>query len=371
MGSSVLKTIKWIIPIAIYVLGLGSLIFLDLVTILVLPRYGLGVHIAYDVYVENNRAYIADNKGVTIMDIDNPTQPEKIGGLYTSDGAFSVIIENDIAYVASDSNGFIIANMSDPSNVRVIGEYIDCKSAHGVCVNDSLAFITSYSGGVTILDISNLASPFKIGSYSDGGLASPITVYGYLLCYGDLTSGLKVLNLTDPTSPQKLLTIPSIRGVNDIFIYDELMFLSCHGSGVQIINLSTQVPTFIGSYSKTGGEAYGVTGNTTHLYVADLQLGTYLLDITTPSQPIEVAAYSNACSHDIFFDGSQVYLADQDKYLIILDQYLDPLFSGFPLDITLQIVLIGLTLVYGAILPVMLYRKRKKREKTIPDIEIS
>ncbi|MHA2366945.1 MAG: LVIVD repeat-containing protein [Candidatus Hodarchaeales archaeon] len=360
MSKPVFKTIKRIVLIIFYVLGLGSLIFLDFVAVFELPRYGLGGHVAYDLYVENNRAYVTGNEGVTILDVEYPTRPKKIGGLYTSDGAFGIIVENDIIYVASDSNGFIIANMSNPSQPDILGEFSDDKSAYGLCINDSLAFITSYNGGLTILDYSNPYSPLKIGSYSDGGLSSTVAVYGSILCYGDPNSGLKVFNITDPTSPQKLQTVAVARGVNDIYIYDNLMFLSCHGNGVKILNLTTQVPTYIGYYTKTGGEAYGVTGNRTHLYVADLQLGAYLLDITNPSQPIEIASYSNAFPHDIFFDGSLIYLADQDKQIIILDQYLEPLFSGVSRNTDLQVFLIGITFVYGAILPIWWYRRKRR-----------
>jgi hypothetical protein len=136
-----------------------------------------------------------------------------------------------------------------------------------------------------------------------------------------------------------------------------LILLGCHRYGVYIFDISTpHSPTQLGKYYKLGGEAYGVTGNTTHLYVADLQLGAYLLNITDPSNPTELVSYSNAAPHDIIFDGINVYLADQDKQLIILDEHLDPLYSGLPRDISLQLVLIGVTFV-ASIPPVYWFRK--------------
>ncbi|MHA2204148.1 MAG: hypothetical protein ACW991_10710, partial [Candidatus Hodarchaeales archaeon] len=113
-------------------------------------------------------------------------------------------------------------------------------------------------------------------------------------------------------------------------------------------------------YYKLGGEAYGVTGNTTHLYVADLQKGVYILNITDPSHLIEISEYSNAAPHDIFWNDNEIFLADQDKGLIILDEHLEPLYAGFPRDLSLQLFLIGATLVVGLILPVYWYRRHKE-----------
>jgi hypothetical protein len=48
------------------------------------------------------------------------------------------------------------------------------------------------------------------------------------------------------------------------------------------------------------------------LYVADLQQGVYLLNVTNSGDPIEIAHYSDAAPHDIFSDGKKIYLADQE-----------------------------------------------------------
>lgn len=78
-------------------------------------------------------------------------------------------------------------------------------------------------------------------------------------------------------------------------------------------------PSVLSQFLKPGGEAYGVTGNGTHLYVADLQQGVYLLNITDSRHPIELAHFSDVAPHDIFSDGNNIYLADQDRQLIIFE----------------------------------------------------
>ena len=315
----------------IYFLVLVTLIFLDILVVFFLPQVGLGGLVAYSVCVEGDHAYVTGNNGVTILNVDDPTQPEVISAFSTNDGAFGVTVENEAAFIASSGDGFIIANVSNPVHPTLIG-----KSGSGgtfeLCVKDSLAYVTDSSSGLRIYNYSNPYSPVEIGFYSDGGRESSVVVYGDILFLGDTNFGLKVINITDPTSPQIMSIVSGTRGIMDIYLHNNLIFLACHA----------------------------VSGNNTHLYVADLQLGAYLLNITNPSQPTELASYSNAAPHDIYFDDNNIYLADQDKRLIILNQHLEPLFAGFPRDIKLQLLLIGITLVVGSILPISWYRRKKE-----------
>ncbi|MFW9906629.1 MAG: LVIVD repeat-containing protein [Candidatus Thorarchaeota archaeon] len=342
----------------IYFLVLVTLIFLDILAIFFLPQVGLGFHVGYSVCVESNLAFITNNEGTVILDTSNPVNPRRLGIVATSDGAFGVTVKDDLAYIASDSNGFIIANISDPENPLITGQYNDGGSANSVCTNGSYAYVTEYPHGMEIFDISNPDDIIKVTEYDDGGEFSAVAIKDNFIYLPDSGSGLKVLNVTDPSSP-KLVSISPLPAAIDVYIHNNLIFLGCHRYGVYIFDISTpHSPSQLGNYHKLGGEAYGVTGNTTHLYVADLQLGVYLLNITDPSHPTELVSYSNAAPHDILFDGSNIYLADQDKQLIILDEHLDPLYTGLPRDISLQLVLIGVTIV-ASILPIYWFRKRK------------
>ncbi|MHA2345192.1 MAG: LVIVD repeat-containing protein, partial [Candidatus Hodarchaeales archaeon] len=145
----------------------------------------------------------------------------------------------------------------------------------------------------------------------------------------DADSGLKILNISDPSSPTKLHTVPKTSSVIDLQIHREFLFLGCHGNGVIILDVANPIlPVRLGSFSKSAGEAYGVAGNRTHLYVADLQLGVYLLNITDPTHPVEIKQNGNTHPHDISFDGEFIYLADQDRKIIIFSSELTMLFSG-------------------------------------------
>ncbi len=346
----------------IYFLVLVTLIFLDILVVIVLPQVGLGANVAYSVCVEDNHVFVTTNDGTVILDISNPVNPRKIGIVATSDGAFGVTVKDDLVYIASDSNGFIIANISDPENPLITDQYNDGGSAHSVCTNGSYAYVTEYPQGMEIFDISTPDDIIKVTEYDDGGVFRGVAIKDNFIYLPDSGRGLKVLNVTDPSSPKLVSTSLLTHGAIDVYIHNDLLFLGCHRHGVYIFDVSTpHSPIQLGKYYKLGGEAYGVTGNTTHLYVADLQKGVYVLNITDPSHPKEISEYSSAAPHDIYWNDKKIFLADQDKRLIILDEHLEPLYTGFPRDISLQLFLIAVTLVVGLILPFYWYRETRNR----------
>ncbi|MFX0152750.1 MAG: LVIVD repeat-containing protein, partial [Candidatus Hodarchaeota archaeon] len=248
--------------------------------------------------------------------------------------------------------------ISDPENPLITDQYNDGGSAHSVCTNGSYAYVTEYPQGMEIFDISTSDDIIKVTEYDDGGVFRSVAIKNNFIYLPDSGRGLKVLNVTDPSSPELVSTFRLTHGAIDVEIHNDLLFLGCHRHGVYIFDISTpNSPIQLGKYVKLGGEAYGVTGNTTHLYVADLQIGVYVLNITDPSHPKEISEYSNAAPHDIFWNDEKIFLADQDKQIIILNEHLNPLYPGFPRDISLQLFLIAVTLVFGSILPIYLFRK--------------
>ncbi len=282
-----------------------------------------GRYVAYTVHVQDNYAYVTKNEGTIIFDISNPTNPVKIGGVLMDDGALGAYVVNDTLFIAGDSHGFIMVNISIPKDPIILGEYADGGDANSVCIQGSYAFVTEYPKGFEIFNITDPNHITKLSVYDDGGEFRDVVIKNGVAYLADPNNGLKVINITDPASPVRIRTVAGTHQVIDLYIHEDLLFLGCHESGVKIFNISTpQSPNFLGQYYKSDGEVFGVTGNTTHLYVADLQQGVYLLDITNPTTPIEIAHNRNAVPHDIFYYGNFIYLADQDTELNILDSNL-------------------------------------------------
>ncbi|MHA2246975.1 MAG: LVIVD repeat-containing protein [Candidatus Hodarchaeales archaeon] len=278
------------------------------------------LNVGYSIFVQGDFAFVTNNDGTKIIDVSRPNNPHKAGMISTSDGAFGATVKDDLAYIASDSNGFIISNISDPEDPFIIDQYNDGGSANSVCTNGSYAYVTEYPQGMEIFDISNPDDIIKVTEYDDGGEFRSVAIKNDFIYLPDSNKGLKVINVTDPSSPKLVSSSLLIQGAIDVYIHDDLLFLGCHRNGVYIFDISTHhSPIQLGKYNKPEGEVYGVTGNSTHLYVADLLQGVYLLDISNPAQPNEIISYNNSHPHDIFYDGEHIYLADQDRELFIFE----------------------------------------------------
>jgi hypothetical protein len=325
---------------------------------------GVTFNVGYDVYVDNNYAYISNNDGIAIYDVTNPKDTKRVGSLDIEDGAFGIIVKEGIAYCAGDSSGFIIADVSDPRNPVKLGQYSDGGSAIGVAVSGNFAYVTDTADGLEIIDMSDVSDPTKAGQFFTGGWPC-IYISEDIAYYGD-NSGLRAINVSIPDSPLQI-SRPSNVGVLDIHVHEDLLFMASHQHGVRIYNISDpRAFVQLGQFTDVG-ESYGVSGNATHLYVADLQEGAQLIDISDPSAPQKIKEYTDTVPHDIFYDGEYVYLADQDRALIILDYDLKGIYSDSAIPglrfipaSDIAILGLGLILIIVVLTSFLKIRSRKK-----------
>ena len=116
-------------------------------------------------------------------------------------------------------------------------------------------------------------------------------------------------------------TVPGTRAIWDIHMDGNKLYLGRHGAGVSLLDISDpRSPRQVGFFND-GGKAYGASGAGDHLYVADLQDSVEVLNVREPGAPREIADQEGYAPHAAFFDGSHVYLADQDKGLVILEAH--------------------------------------------------
>ncbi len=266
----------------------------------------------YDVCIQENYAFVTNNDGVDIIDVQNPTDPIKKARLEITDGAFGLHIQGDLAYIAAGGNGFITANISDPLNPAVLGQSSGHGVARNVYVSGNHAYLACYENGLKIFDISDKSNPVKIADYLDSGRIDNVVYKEQILFLANPNLGVEVLNVTDPVSPVKISTLFSVSGVNGLSIYNNFLFAGCYDSSVWVINITNPSnPSVIACHSDSdGGEAQGVVGNSTHLYVAD-NYGVEYKDIS--NLPIITEVTENregiGAAHDIDFVNNFVFVA--------------------------------------------------------------
>ncbi len=266
--------------------------------------------VGYDICANGDFVYITDNDGYVVVDVQNPSKPKKVGEFKIDDGAFGIFIKQNVAFVAAQSQGLIITNISNPLSPSQLGQIDIDGASNNVFVLDDFAYVTNYDNGLHIIDITDLSNPIKIGEYSYDGRADGVTVVNNIAYVANPNSGVNVLNISIPSSPQKIKTLGGT--ATGISIHEKLLFVGCYSSKVMVFDISfLENPILLGSHSDNdGGEAQGVVGNSTHLFVAD-NFGVEFLDISDLPTITKIAENREGISaaHDIDFEGNFLFAA--------------------------------------------------------------
>lgn len=359
-GKTKIKKIKLLIGLSIFLSITASFLIYT-----INQKYIHVITVGYDIEVESDYAYVSHNDGVEIINIENKNRPSVVGNIDINDGAFGMVRNGDLLYIAGDSAGLVIANVSNPRQPTICSETAFDAASYNIAYQNDLVFLLLLSDTVKIVNVSDPSSPHLITTYSSAHARDyrDIVVSGNTIFIADGQRGVEIVNISSPSNPTLLHTIVTSAPIA-LFKFDNMLFLGCHGVGVKwydVANLT--VPILKGSYQEPGGEAYGVWGNSTHLFVADLQKGIYCLNIAENGRLSKGNQYLETAPHDISGEGDYVYLADQDFRLKIFDTNLNCLYNGhkrsYWLPISLGIVSLGL----------ILYDRKKSRKKAMPGDE--
>ena len=104
----------------------------------------------WDVFVQDNYAYVCADGVLLILDVSVPSNPKNVGTVALPDMALGVYVQGGLAYVADGSSGLRIIDVSVPSSPSEVGFY-DTPGSLGVYVQGGLAYVADYSAGLIIL----------------------------------------------------------------------------------------------------------------------------------------------------------------------------------------------------------------------------
>jgi len=273
--------------------------------------------VPYGVYAKNGYVFITNNNDLLIFDIHNPKNPQKVGAVGTG-VTFSVTVMNGLAFTVGESGLFII-DISDPANPKKLGALQLQGEGESIWLEGTLAYIAT-SAGLEIIDISDPTRPSMVSHCSEGP-ARGIALVDSIAYVANRINGLEVIDVASPANPQKVTTISGTRTAWNVHVHEDYLFLARHQYGVDIFSITDRKdPRKIGSFcDDDGGEALSVWGDKDYLYVAD-NFGVEVLDINDPAHPRQIEELGGlGCTHDIFVEGTKLFIASVEKGLIILE----------------------------------------------------
>jgi hypothetical protein len=175
---------KWLVGFIIIISIIGTI----LVSQIRIP----GLHVTYDVFVDGNYAYLTNNDGCIIIDIETCN---RVGKINIGTG-FGISVKSDLVFVGS-GNTLFIYNISFPENPVKISEWHCLETINNLFIEESYAYLSFHGGGFGIVNISNPFSPSAVSRFNDTGRGLGIWVYQPIVFLADPDNGLDIINITD------------------------------------------------------------------------------------------------------------------------------------------------------------------------------
>jgi hypothetical protein len=282
--------------------------------------------------VESGLAVITGSRAHHLIDVADPTYPQRLAIRDTGPSPNAVIIEDDLLYCHSGT-GLYIYDILDPANPVRLGYDIaydgDDADKTGdtvfACINlgynqqylrafdvsdpsspqelytmhlphenganepvsvvahDDLVFVHGFNAGGWLLDVSDPTDPVILYTFYDGSFLNPIDganfVDNYLYVQHYYDDALKIYDLSDPSNPQLAAThlyMPKcLRGS----VADGLWLSAGWDDGVFVHDVSDPLqPYLVGRFNTPGG-ACDVRYQDGLVFVADFDMGLQVLSL--------------------------------------------------------------------------------------------
>ena len=261
-------------------------------------------------------ALAGKSDGTSIIDIStNPHNPVEVGFIPGASSTWRDLkVHGHYCYVTNETGGGLdIISLEDPFNPYKVGAYTSTfTSAHNINIADGYAYIFGANvdaGGCRILDLTDPENPVEVGSwettYFHDGYVKNDTLYGSGIYYGSLY----IVDVSDKTNPTTLVEHNySNYGSHAVWVSDDSKYAITadekNGGYINIFDiqdfsninhLSTWYPNETNASNKS---AHNVFFKDNLLYISYYVYGTRIVDMSDPSNPVEVGYYD-------FYPGQQ------------------------------------------------------------------
>lgn len=161
---------------------------------------------ARHIVVGGHYAYIAADRGLVVVDLDDPLAPELAAVVPFTDMRASAL---QFRYLfVTDATGLRVVDVTDPDEPRIIeGAHVPIADANRLYVARTYAYVAAGSQGLAIIDLWRAEQPGLVEFFNAGGAirdtrdvvvgTTNASLFAYL---ADGEAGLKVVQLTSPDS---------------------------------------------------------------------------------------------------------------------------------------------------------------------------
>jgi hypothetical protein len=190
---------------------------------------------AIRIFVDGSYAYIAGSRGLEIVDIRNPYTPLEVSHLNGGE-AWGIDVYNGMVYLAVPAIGIEVIDVSEPSSPQKIRTVADTQRAWDVHIHEEIAYVGCHANGIRILSLADEESPELMGRYldDDGGEALGVWGDGERLYVAD-NFGIEVLDVSDPDQPYEIGEYERVKGAHDISVNGHFIYVAEGRKGLIIL----------------------------------------------------------------------------------------------------------------------------------------
>jgi hypothetical protein len=213
-------------------------------------RTGACADSGYYIAADSGFAYLCDRWGLYVIDATDPANPHQATVLTGAD-VRAVLVDSGYCYYTTANpspNTFRIADVSDPYHPAEVG-YIDNIASNDLFKLSYFVYLPQYH----IVDVSNRSFPAIVGSldYSTNSVWTR-TWDSYSFMAADY-NGFAVVNITDPVHPALDTVLGGAHEALDISSTGAVACVADNYAGLKVLDVgSPSSPMQIGSYDSAG-----------------------------------------------------------------------------------------------------------------------
>lgn len=135
-------------------------------------------------------------------------------------------------------------------------------------------------------------------------------------------ASLVTVDISDPAQPRQLSSLKLCDDIHQLAVHEQFVVAACGKYGVFVADVSDLLsPKVIGSWDREG-EVTDVALRWPYAYIADF--GARVLDLTDPTQPVEVDTLDDVSAEHVAVSGDRLVLSG-DSGLFTYDLAMDPI----------------------------------------------
>jgi len=195
--------------------------------------------------------YIAKgNTGLRIVDISIASSPEEKGFYDIKGKASGVAVNGKYAYVTggpvlsfsfSIDGGLYIIDVNNVSNPKRIGFCDTPGDSYNVAVNGNYAYVADgVNGGLRIIDISNPARPKEKGHFDTRGEALHVALNGNYAYVADGLLGVSIIDISNPVSPKEIAYLDTPGRAEAVAAVGDYVYVADNGAGFLVFKVQSQ-----------------------------------------------------------------------------------------------------------------------------------